>query len=87
MTVKELIKKLEEIENKDREVLLTHKGTPTTKRCYDVQELNFKDNNGRIETGYPELTEEMKVFGYTEEDVFEGEPALVLWSNWEIPKE
>ena len=78
MTVNELIRKLESVENKDRIVVLARdeEGNGFQElRDINLDNSSFKD----AEMGLEHLTPELKKEGYSEEDIINGQSCIVLW--------
>jgi len=77
MTVKELIKKLQEYDP-DRIVVLSSDSEGNHyDTAYSIGTGSFNEEDNQF--GLEELTEEDKKAGYCEEDVIEGVPALCIW--------
>ena len=75
MTVKELIKKLQKEDPNRIVVLSIDEEGNGFKELADVQTASYQDG----ETGLEKLTPELKKQGYSEEDLLDGTPAIVLW--------
>ena len=81
MKVKELIKELNLIKNKDREVLLSSdaEGNSYSSVC-EIDECAARKEGQSYEVGLEELTLGHSDCGYTEDDVIDdGIPVLVIW--------
>lgn len=82
MTVRELIELLQQIENKDRVVIMGADAEGSRHSLlYSTWEGNHKpwgDCPWYSDVGVEALTEKLQCQGYTEEDVVVGEPALIL---------
>lgn len=80
MTVEELINKLQAIKNKKRIVLISSDGEGNDFSKFDsFSENNYRFDGREYEIGEEILTEELIKEGYSEEDVINGDPCLVLW--------
>ncbi len=80
MKVKDLIEILEKVDQ-NRIVILSKDSEGNTFSPLDFiqSNANYAEEDSCFgEVGFEELTEELKEF-YTEEDVIEGKPALILW--------
>jgi hypothetical protein len=77
MTVKQLIERLNQVENKNRIVVMSRdpEGNGYAPLSVVDEGSAYKDGEVGIET----LTEDDRKQGYSEEDVLKGRPALVLW--------
>jgi len=80
MTVAELIERLQEIENKDRIVVMAidEEGNGYKELSEDFWECNSIKEGHERAVGIEELTEEYEENGYSEDDVLDGEPTLVI---------
>jgi len=80
MTVKELIEQLSEMDP-DRIVIVSKdsEGNGYSPLCDVATAVYIAETTWSGEIGLEELTEEDIQQGYDEEDVKEGEPAVVLW--------
>jgi hypothetical protein len=77
MNKNELIKRLEQIEGNPIIVLSRNAEGNGFNELSDI-ELSSYDHSTR-EIGLIELTDELREEGYSEEDVLEGEKAIILW--------
>ena len=81
MNVKELKKALEGVDD-NRIVVMSKDGEGNSfSPLSDLDENhNYKaDSTWSGEIGFAEMTEELKADGYSEGDLLDGEPALILW--------
>ena len=76
MTVKQLIELLQK-ENPDRVVILSKDSEGNGFSELENVNSNYNYNDGEI--GLGTLTPELEKQGYTEEDILDGQPAVVLW--------
>lgn len=76
MTVKELIEILNKVENKDKLVVMSRdpEGNGYSPMYCIDENCSYDDGEIGLET----LTDELKAGGYSEEDVKDGAPAIVL---------
>lgn len=82
VTVRELIKELESIENKERIVIMQRDAEGNGySPLYSIDDTSaYKATTTWFgEVGFEKLTEELKKAGYNEEDIMtDGQPCLVL---------
>lgn len=77
MTVKELIKELKKLDGNRLVVISSDSEGNSFNEFYSYSTASY--DKGAREIGLEELTEELKNDGYSEEDVKEGVPCVVLW--------
>jgi len=80
MKVKELIKALEKCDSERLVVLSSDPEGNSFNPCRDVEYTNYCYKDNKI--GLQKLTEGLKEDGYTEEDVLNGTPCIVLWAGY-----
>ena len=80
MTVRELIELLKQVENQDRVVIVS--GDSEGNRYSPLDGISLAayvaDSTWSGECGMEALTEEDAAGGYTEEDIVDGDPCIVL---------
>lgn len=81
MTVKELIEQLKQCDPKAIVVMSSDGEGNSFSPLADVDDSHVyqADSTWSGEIGFKELTEELKEDGYTEEDLLDGEPCVVVW--------
>lgn len=78
MTVRQLIEKLQKMEQNRIVVLAADPEGNHYDTLHDVQQMMYDDDEGEV--GYDKLTPELEKQGYGEEDLMpNGKKAVVLW--------
>jgi len=77
MKTSELIKILEKLDPETEVVLQGDAEGNTYMSLYSYWFGGFNEKEG--EAGYLKLTDKLKKEGYTEEDIIDGKPAIMLW--------
>lgn len=80
MKIKELLEQLNNIDPETEIIMSSDDEGNSFRKLHEIQiNMSYRNDGYEVEVGHSVLTDEMKLEGYTEDDIFDGEKCIILW--------